>query len=299
MTVAARRRRTSSWSTSRSAWPPTPAPAGPARRSSAASPARASASRPAARPSGRASCTGSTSAPAASWSWRSPSGPTPCSSGRSRSARSTRSTTRSSRVIPTRCAAPSTPRSAATRRRLQVGGRPPSGKPSVTHYDTLEAFRAASLLEVHLETGRTHQIRVHMAALRHPCVGDLTYGADPTLSRAARTDPAVAARRTPRVRPSRHRRADRVHQRLSRRPRGRAGAPARGVMTAIRLAGTPEEVAAAFAVRHDVFVTEQGVPADLERDDQRRGRRPPGRVRRGPGRRRRPAGRRAGRLRGG
>ena len=57
-----------------------------------------------------------------------------------------------------------------------------SGKPSVTHYDTLEAHRAASLLEIHLETGRTHQIRVHMAALRHPCVGDLTYGADPTLA---------------------------------------------------------------------------------------------------------------------
>ena len=56
------------------------------------------------------------------------------------------------------------------------------GKPSVTHYETLEAHRAASLLEVTLETGRTHQIRVHMAALRHPCVGDLTYGADPTLS---------------------------------------------------------------------------------------------------------------------
>ncbi|TQS41687.1 RluA family pseudouridine synthase [Cryptosporangium phraense] len=56
------------------------------------------------------------------------------------------------------------------------------GKPSVTHYDTLEAFRAASLLEVTLETGRTHQIRVHFSALRHPCVGDLTYGADPTLA---------------------------------------------------------------------------------------------------------------------
>jgi len=56
------------------------------------------------------------------------------------------------------------------------------GKPSVTHYDTLEAHRSASLLEIDLETGRTHQIRVHLAALRHPCVGDLTYGADPTLS---------------------------------------------------------------------------------------------------------------------
>ncbi|HET7387982.1 MAG TPA: RluA family pseudouridine synthase [Nocardioidaceae bacterium] len=57
------------------------------------------------------------------------------------------------------------------------------GKPSVTHYETLEAHRFASLLEIHLETGRTHQIRVHMAALKHPCLGDLTYGADPVLAR--------------------------------------------------------------------------------------------------------------------
>jgi len=56
------------------------------------------------------------------------------------------------------------------------------GKNSVTHYETLEAFPSASLLEVHLETGRTHQIRVHMAAQRHPCVGDAMYGADPTIS---------------------------------------------------------------------------------------------------------------------
>ncbi|WP_129339215.1 RluA family pseudouridine synthase [Cellulomonas endophytica] len=59
------------------------------------------------------------------------------------------------------------------------------GKPSVTHYATLEMLPSASLLEIHLETGRTHQIRVHLAALRHPLVGDLMYGADPTL--AART----------------------------------------------------------------------------------------------------------------
>jgi 23S rRNA pseudouridine1911/1915/1917 synthase len=57
------------------------------------------------------------------------------------------------------------------------------GRHSVTHYETLEAHRFASLLEIHLETGRTHQIRVHMAALKHPCVGDLTYGADPTLAK--------------------------------------------------------------------------------------------------------------------
>ncbi|SDP44273.1 23S rRNA pseudouridine1911/1915/1917 synthase [Actinopolyspora xinjiangensis] len=57
------------------------------------------------------------------------------------------------------------------------------GKPSVTHYEIVEAFRAASLVDVKLETGRTHQIRVHFSAVRHPCVGDLTYGADPTLAR--------------------------------------------------------------------------------------------------------------------
>lgn len=56
------------------------------------------------------------------------------------------------------------------------------GKHSITHYRTLEAFPYASLLEVELETGRTHQIRVHMSAQRHPCVGDSMYGADPTLS---------------------------------------------------------------------------------------------------------------------
>jgi 23S rRNA pseudouridine1911/1915/1917 synthase len=56
------------------------------------------------------------------------------------------------------------------------------GRPAITHYDTIEAFRAASLIEVKLETGRTHQIRVHMAAVRHPCVGDRLYGADPVLA---------------------------------------------------------------------------------------------------------------------
>jgi 23S rRNA pseudouridine1911/1915/1917 synthase len=56
------------------------------------------------------------------------------------------------------------------------------GRPAVTHYDTVEAFPAASLLDIRLETGRTHQIRVHMAAIRHPCVGDRLYGADPALA---------------------------------------------------------------------------------------------------------------------
>ncbi|KNX36897.1 RluA family pseudouridine synthase [Luteipulveratus halotolerans] len=58
-----------------------------------------------------------------------------------------------------------------------------SGRASVTHYEVLEAFRSASLLTIHLETGRTHQIRVHFSALHHPCVGDPLYGADPTLAK--------------------------------------------------------------------------------------------------------------------
>ncbi len=58
------------------------------------------------------------------------------------------------------------------------------GRPSVTHYKVIEAFGRASLVEVTLETGRTHQIRVHFSALRHPCVGDQTYGADPKLAAA-------------------------------------------------------------------------------------------------------------------
>jgi 23S rRNA pseudouridine1911/1915/1917 synthase len=61
-----------------------------------------------------------------------------------------------------------------------------NGRPSVTHYRTLEAFRAATLVDIKLETGRTHQIRVHFAALRHPCVGDLTYGGDPVLAKRLR-----------------------------------------------------------------------------------------------------------------
>ncbi|HEV7975737.1 RluA family pseudouridine synthase [Amycolatopsis sp.] len=57
------------------------------------------------------------------------------------------------------------------------------GRPSITHYEVVEAFPGASLAEIKLETGRTHQIRVHFSAMRHPCVGDLTYGADPTLAK--------------------------------------------------------------------------------------------------------------------
>jgi 23S rRNA pseudouridine1911/1915/1917 synthase len=57
------------------------------------------------------------------------------------------------------------------------------GKPSITHYRTLELFPALSLCEVNLETGRTHQIRVHFSSFRHPLLGDTMYGADPALAK--------------------------------------------------------------------------------------------------------------------
>ncbi|GAA1474132.1 RluA family pseudouridine synthase [Corynebacterium felinum] len=57
------------------------------------------------------------------------------------------------------------------------------GKHAVTHYETLEAFAEASLLKIHLETGRTHQIRVHTSAMNHPCCGDPMYGSDPVLAK--------------------------------------------------------------------------------------------------------------------
>ncbi len=57
-----------------------------------------------------------------------------------------------------------------------------SGKPSVTHYDVIEMFAGAALLDIKLETGRTHQIRVHMSAMKHPLVGDPQYGGDPVMA---------------------------------------------------------------------------------------------------------------------
>ena len=56
------------------------------------------------------------------------------------------------------------------------------GKPSVTHFETLELFAGAALMKVGLETGRTHQIRVHFSAFGHPLVGDDLYGCDPKLA---------------------------------------------------------------------------------------------------------------------
>ncbi|MCX7710376.1 MAG: RluA family pseudouridine synthase [Clostridia bacterium] len=56
----------------------------------------------------------------------------------------------------------------------------PSGSPSVTHYEVLEFLDDATYLKFHLETGRTHQIRVHCQAIRHPLVGDTLYSDIPS-----------------------------------------------------------------------------------------------------------------------
>ncbi|MEY3635898.1 MAG: hypothetical protein RL147_327 [Actinomycetota bacterium] len=59
-----------------------------------------------------------------------------------------------------------------------------TGKESITHYEVIEFYRAVSMVKIELETGRTHQIRVHFSALHHPLVGDTTYGADPVLGKS-------------------------------------------------------------------------------------------------------------------
>ena len=62
------------------------------------------------------------------------------------------------------------------------------GKNAVTHYETIEVLPSAALMEIGLETGRTHQIRVHFAHFRHPLVGDPLYGSDPKLAAALKLD---------------------------------------------------------------------------------------------------------------
>lgn len=83
-------------------------------------------------------------------------------------------------------------RSVRARTRFAVDA---AGRPAVTHYDLAEAYGRAALLDVRLETGRTHQVRVHLSAVGHPVAGDLPYGASPALSAAlGLTRPALHAR---------------------------------------------------------------------------------------------------------
>ena len=157
-------------------------PAGRVPRCSARWRAPATGSRPPVPPSAPGSCTASMSARAASWWSRRASRPTP----QLKRAFHDREVDKIYHAV-----VQGHPDPLSGTIDAPIGRHPSSdwkfavvagGKPSITHYDTLEAMRAASLLEIHLETGRTHQIRVHMAAQRHPCVGDLLYGADPVLA---------------------------------------------------------------------------------------------------------------------
>ena len=106
------------------------------------------------------------------------------SSAPSRNAPRRRSTMRWSRACPTRWKAPSTPRWAAI---PATTGNSPSSRTAATRSPTTRCLRPSAgprWWRCTLETGRTHQIRVHFSALRHPCAGDQTYGADPKLAAA-------------------------------------------------------------------------------------------------------------------
>ena len=73
--------------------------------------------------------------------------------------------------------------------RKKMSAKPTSGRPAVTHYETVRKFPEASFLRIRIETGRTHQIRVHMAHIGHPVIGDTQYG------RARKTNRPIHAAR--------------------------------------------------------------------------------------------------------
>ncbi|MEO8671024.1 MAG: 23S rRNA pseudouridine(1911/1915/1917) synthase RluD [Tahibacter sp.] len=70
----------------------------------------------------------------------------------------------------------------------------PAGRPAVTHYRVRERYRLHTLLQCNLETGRTHQIRVHMGYIRHPLVGDTLYGGGMKLPKGASAELAETLR---------------------------------------------------------------------------------------------------------
>jgi 23S rRNA pseudouridine1911/1915/1917 synthase len=73
-----------------------------------------------------------------------------------------------------------------------------NGREAITHYRVLESYPGHTLLAVELETGRTHQIRVHMTHIHHPLVGDTTYGARPRPPRGCHPELAAALQGFPR-----------------------------------------------------------------------------------------------------
>ena len=79
-------------------------------------------------------------------------------------------------------------RSLKNRKMMTVFPDGEHGKHAVTHYTVLKRFGLVTLVECKLETGRTHQIRVHLAHFRHPLVGDPLYGSDPKLAAALKLD---------------------------------------------------------------------------------------------------------------
>ena len=125
----------------------------------------------------------------ACWWWPSPRPPTRRFSARSATARCTASTWRWWRATPTRAAGRSTRRSAGTATGApRCPPAPTAPRAAVTHFEVIEELPRTALLEVRLETGRTHQIRAHLAAVGHPICGDARYG-------GARERPAAWARR--------------------------------------------------------------------------------------------------------